>query len=360
MRRKVLILANSDIGLYKFRKDFIEELQKDYEVIISLPKGEFIRNFESMGVKFIDTYVDRRGLNPLKDAKLFLKYYLIMKKENPDLVITYTIKPNVYGGIVSGLLNINYAINITGLGSAFQSNKYIKKLVIYLYKIALKKVKVVFFENEENRRIFIDCGIVGNEKTHVLMGAGVNLDYYYPTEYPKGDITRFLFIGRVMKEKGIEELFDAVRSLFNDGYKIHLDIVGGLEEQYFDIIKIYQQQGWLTYHGFQKDIRPFIAQSHCFVLPSWHEGMANSNLECAASARPIITTNIYGCKEAVDNGVSGILVERKDFKSLRSALIKFYYMDYEKRKELGINGRKRMEMLFDKKNVVMETITRLR
>jgi galacturonosyltransferase len=228
-----------------------------------------------------------------------------------------------------------------------------------MYKVSLKKAKVVFFENEENRQIFIQEKIVPEKRTCLLMGAGVNLQRYQPTEYPYGDTTKFLFMGRVMREKGIDELFAAMKALIADGFHAELDILGGYEEDYKTVIEKYKHEGWLHYHGQQRDVRPFIAASHSFVLPSWHEGMANTNLECAASGRPIITSNIHGCLEAVEDGVSGYLCEKKNADSLYQAMKKFIELSYEERKAMGLAGRKRMEEVFDKRKVVEETISKL-
>ena len=162
-----------------------------------------------------------------------------------------------------------------------------------------------------------------------------------------------------MKEKGINELFEAMKMLRKDGVNCVLDVVGGYEEDYKEIIQNYENEGWLFYHGFQQDVRPFIAKCHCFVLPSWHEGMANTNLECAASGRSIITSNIHGCKEAVVNGQTGFLCEKQNIESLYQAMKGFTELKKEERKRMGQAGRKRMETLFDKKEVVKKTISRL-
>ncbi len=356
---KILILANYDVGLYQFRKELIGELLKNNEVTISLPYGELVEPLKEMGCHFIDTPLERRGMNPLKDAKLFFAYLKIFRQEKPDLVITYTIKPNVYGGIAARVTQIPYAVNITGLGTAFQNNGMLRKVVTLLYKVGCKKAKVIFFENEGNRQIFVDEKIVKKEQTCLLNGAGVNLDHYQVTEYPAGDRLKFLFIGRVMKEKGIDELFAAMQRLVSEGYSCSLDVLGGYEEDYADIMEKYEADGWLHYHGYQKDVRPFIAQCHCFVLPSWHEGMANTNLECAASGRPVITSNIHGCLEAVEDGVTGFLCEKQNADDLYRVMKKFTALTYEKRKAMGLAGRKRMEAQFDKRLVVDRTIERL-
>ena len=356
----ILILANYDVGLFCFRKELIEELLKKNTVLISLPYGELVEPLKSMGCVFIDTPLERRGINPIKDFVLMLRYYKLIKKQNPDLVITYTIKPNVYGGFVCRMLKIPYAVNITGLGTAFQGKGLLRKLVTLMYKVGLKKAKTVFFENSENRQIFIDEKIVKEEKTCLLNGAGVNLEHFGVAEYPEENgTTRFLFIGRVMKEKGIDELFKAMQLLREDGIDCVLDVVGGYEEDYTEKLKAYENEGWLNYHGYQKDVRPYIEKCHCFVLPSWHEGMANTNLECAAMARPVITSNIHGCLEAVEDSVTGFLCEKKNPESLYKVMKWFVELPYEHRRDMGLAGRKRMEEIFDKKKVVEETIRRL-
>lgn len=357
---KILILANFDVGLYQFRRELIEKLLEEHQVLLSLPDGDLVRPLEAMGCRFFDTPMDRRGINPATDMQLFMRYRKLLRWEKPDLVITYTIKPNVYGGMVCRLLRIPYAANITGLGTAFQSQGMLRKLVTFLYRTALKKAKVVFFENSGNRQVFLDENIVAEEKTCLLSGAGVNLEHYAYVPYPEAGTTRFLFVGRVMKEKGIEELFAAMERLRSEGADCCLDVLGGYEENYAETIRRCEEQGWLHYHGYVTDVRPYIERAHCFVLPSYHEGMANTNLECAAMGRPVITSNIPGCKEAVHEGVSGLLCEPKDSDSLYEAMKRFLNLPPETRAQMGRAGRAHMEAVFDKKKVVMETVKELK
>ena len=353
----ILIIANNDVGLYQFRRDLIKELLMNNEVHIALPYGEKVEDLVKMGCKFIDTPLERRGMNPLKDIALFRLYKNVLKNVAPDLVITYTIKPNIYGGFACKQSGIPYVVNITGLGTAFQKDGLLKGLVVNLYKKALKNAKVVLFENEGNRQVFLDNHIITENRTHVLHGAGVNTDVYALVPYPNHtDQVKFLFVGRVMKEKGVEELFQAMQMLLKDGIACHLDVVGWCEEDYTDVLNQYQADGWLTNHGFQNDVKPFIEACDCFVLPSWHEGMANTNLESASSGRPVITTNIHGCMESVEDEVTGFLIEKQNAVSLYEGMKKFLALSYDERKDMGLAGRERMIEIFDKKKVVEDTI----
>lgn len=357
---KILILTNMDLGLYMFRKELIEELLKqNHEIYISLPDGCLVRPFEKMGCIFIDTPVDRRGINPQTDFKLLYNYRKIVKSVCPDLIITYTIKPNIYGGIVARLYNKKYAVNITGLGTAFESPGLIRMIVINLYKFALKKAKVIFFENSSDRDILVSFKCCRNEKTVVLNGAGVSIDKYCYQRYPYNNKTKFLFVGRVMKEKGIDELFIAMEKLVQAGEQCALDVVGPFEEDYKEKLKQYETSGWLKYYGYQENVKPFIGACDCFVLPSYHEGMANTNLESASSGRPIITSNIPGCKEAVIDGISGLLCEPQNADSLYIAMKKMIHTTRNEREAMGRAGRNYMKDVFDKKDVVAKTIEKL-
>ena len=357
---RILILANSDLGLYKFRKELIEELLIGNEVYISLPNGGYIKDLVHLGCKFIETRIDRRGVNPIKDVKLLIHYLKIVSQIKPDQVITYTVKPNVYGGIVCRIKRIPYAINITGLGTTFHNEGTLKKIIVSLYKVACRNAKVLFFENEENRHIFIANNIVKEEKTCKLNGAGVSLEDYQFCDYPSdNNKIHLLFIGRVMREKGVDELF-AVAKRIKDKYdNVVFDIVGPFEEDYENTVLELQKQGFIKYHGFQSDVKPFIEKAHCFVLPSYHEGMANTLLECGAIGRPLITSNIHGCKEAVINEGNGYLVNVGDSEDLYLRIKQFIDVSWDEKVEMGKVSREIAEKFFDKKIIVEKTIDRL-
>lgn len=357
---KVLVVANFDVGLYKFRKELLQEiLNIGHEVYISLPNGDLVQPLVDMGCQFIETELDRRGMNPVTDLKLIGKYRKILNQVKPDLVITYTIKPNIYMGMLCKNRSIPYVINITGLGTAFQSHGVMLKVFVEMYKLACKKAQTVIFENCENMQVFKDYGIVKEQQCLLNNGAGVNLEEYPFTAYPNDEQIRFLFVGRVMQEKGIDELFEAAKRIKKEYDNVYFDIVGPYEDDYKDVTEQLVNDGVIEYHGFQEDVKPFIEKAHCFVLPSWHEGMANTNLECAAMARPIITSNIHGCLEAVEDGKTGFLAEPKNADDLYIKIKKFIDLPYDKKIEMGQASHKRIAGKFDKKDVVSNTIERI-
>ena len=353
----ILILANNDVGLYNFRKELIQKLiSMGNEVYISLPYGEKVEPLIRYGCRFIDTALDRRGINPVTDLKLIRTYFKIIKQVKPDKVITYTIKPNIYGGIVCRMKRIPMYANITGLGTAFQGNGILTKLVTAMYKFAFKKVKTVFFENKGNRDIIVGKKIIPKEKSYCLNGAGVNLEEFAFTDYPDDGTIHFLFIGRVMREKGIGELFDAAERLKRDGMDIVVDVVGSFEEDYKEKVNDLDKRGIIKYHGYQSDVKQFIRNSNCFVLPSYHEGMANTLLECGAMGRPLITSNIHGCLEAVKDGETGFLCNAKDTDDLYGKMKRFFELPYERKKDMGRLSHEFVAGVFDKKKVVEETV----
>ncbi len=355
--KKILILANNSTGLYNFRKDLIEGLiNRGYEVVASTPANGMLDELTALGCKLIKTNFKRRSIDPLNELKLYKKYKEIIRTENPNLVITYTIKPNIYGGLACKKCGVEYACNITGLGTAFERGGFLKKMAIELYKWALKGVKVVFFENAPNRDLFVQLGIVEEKKTHVLHGAGVNLSKFEVKPYPDNACFRFLFIGRVMVEKGVKELLNAFSRLREEGYNCRLDLVGSSQEDLSHEMEKLITTGCLFAHGYQRDVRPFIENCDCFVLPSYHEGMANTNLECAASGRPIITSDIPGCREAVVENVSGLLCQPKNAEDLYEKMKTMLLKPRQERAAMGMEGRKHMENVFDKRKVVEDTI----
>lgn len=353
--KKVLIVTNHSFMLWQFRCELIEELLKDSEVIISVPFGDHIDDFKNLGCRMIDTALDRRSINPKKDLSLFNTYKKLLKTEKPDMVITYSIKPNIYAGFACRQIGIPYYVNVQGLGTAFQK-PVLSSLVTLMYKTALKKAKVVFFENEGNAEEFRRRNITPAFRQHILPGAGVNLERFAYHEYPHNDKVHFLYLGRIMKEKGVDELFWAARKLHDEGANFVLDLVGFFEDEYKEQVDALAADGIAVFHGFQQDPVPFYAAADCVVLPSYHEGMSNVLLEAAAVGRPVITSDIPGCREAVVNCESGYLCRVQDKHDVYSAMRTVLSLNDEERANKGRNGRKMMEDKFDKNKVVKETI----
>lgn len=354
MSKVILILANSDIGLYKFRKELIERLLSNgKKVYISVPRGPYVSRLKDLGCGYIKTSFKRRGKNPITDFKLFIKYINIIKKVKPDIVLTYTIKPNVYGGLACRLLGTPYISNITGLGSAVENKGILQNISLFLYRISLKKAPCVFFQNEENKRFLIDKHIaVHNNK--LIPGSGVNLNYFELIDYPvNDDEVHFLFIARIMKEKGIDYYLEAAKYIKKKYPFTYFHVLGECDENYIDILDEMHAKGIIIYHGRQDDVRKFHKFSHCTIHPTYYpEGMSNVLLETAASGRPIIATNKAGCREIVDNKVSGFLVQQKNLQDLISKIEDFLKLSYKEKKQMGLKGREKVEKEFNREIVV--------
>lgn len=355
LSKRILILANSDIGLYNFRKELLIRLiDENHQVYISVPPGIRCDEIEDLGCVIVDTFIDRRGTNLKSDLKLFLEYIKIIFKIKPDLVLSYTIKPNIYGGLACRLLNINNITNITGLGSALQNEGKVRTFLLRLYKISLTKSKYVFFQNIANRQFFKDNQLAEKADKVLIPGSGVNIDNHQVLPYPQKKTTEFVFIARVMRDKGIEEYFEAVKYIKNRYTDVVFHICGSCEEDYLEQIEEMVDMKMLIYHGMVKDIREIHKQTHCVVNPSYHEGMSNVLLEAAAAARPILASDIPGCKETFDNNVSGIGFQSRSANSLIEAIELFLSLPYDEQKEMGQKGRVKMEKEFNR-NIIVDS-----
>ncbi|CAN7341363.1 glycosyltransferase family 4 protein [Paenibacillus sp. LjRoot56] len=352
---KVLVLANFGMGLYKFRKELLQELlRRNNEVYISLPNDEYVSKLENLGCKFVEARLDRRGTNPVTDLKLLFHYLNIIKRIKPDVILTYTIKPNVYGGIACRITKTPFLANITGLGTSLENEGLIQKITRLLYNTGLKSASCVFFQNRTNREFFINKNIVSSGITRLIPGSGVNLEMYNFEEYPEDDETiRFLFIGRIMKAKGIEELLQAAKMVKKQYPNVQFDVIGvDEEEKYYQQIDELNESGIIKYHGQQEDVHSFIKKSHATILPSYHEGTANVLLESASTGRPVLASRVSGCIETFTDNVSGIGFDVRSVESLIKGIIKFIELPYEQKKEMGIAARKKMEDEFDRKIVI--------
>lgn len=357
---KFLIITNHSYMLWQFRQELIAALKGFGEVVISMPFVGHEDDFKAMGCRCINTKVDRRGINPKTDLKLYSVYKKLLRSEKPDMVITYSIKPNIYGGYACQRMGIPYCVNVQGLGTAFQKEP-ISSIVTVMYKMAVKNARTVFFENEDNAEEFVKRKILLCDQQTILHGAGVNLDVYKQQPYPseKGSI-HFLFLGRIMKEKGVDELFEAAEQIKQKyGKRVIFDLVGFFEGDYKKKVEKLVEGGIVIFHGFQSDPKPFYGKSHCVVLPSYHEGMSNVLLEAASTGRALITTNIPGCREVVDDGINGYLCNKMDSASLYECMEKFIELNEMSRKRMGLASRRKVEAEFNKNDIVDFTLSKI-
>lgn len=364
MKQKVLVLTNNIGGLYSFRKEVIKSIiDSGYDVSISEPDNdERVRFFESIGCHIIKTQFNRRGMNPFLDLRLLLVYYRLIRSIKPAVVLTYTIKPNVYGGIACRLLGTRQLANVTGLGDAIENGGWLQKITVGLYRLGLSKSQCVFFQNSSNKEFFKKAGIAPNN-TVLLPGSGVNLARHSYQAYPEDEsIIKFLFIGRILKDKGIEELFEVARIIKTSYPNTEFQVLGECEGHYKEELDALSESGIINYLGTTTDIRPYLSRVHCTVMPSYHEGMSNVNLESAANGRPVITTNVPGCRETVEDGQSGFLIEAKNSEALLDAIIRFINLPIREKAEMGERGRKKVEREFDRRiivNAYLKEISRL-
>lgn len=358
---KVMIITNSGIGLYKFRKELIEALMRENEVYICMPQGDFSSELCALGARLLPcSLLSRHGINPVREIGLFLYYKHALKREKPDIVFTYTIKPNVYGGMACACIGIPYVANITGLGTAIENHGIVQRIALLLYKCGLIKAKKVFFQNKDNQDYMISRGIVRGEYD-LLPGSGVNLSAYTVSEYPSAGSTDFVFVARIVKEKGIDLYLDAARIIRKRYPHTRFHVCGLCEQAYESILEKYSREGTIIYHGDVRNMTMIYRQMNCVVHPSYYpEGLSNVLLEAAASGRPIITTNRSGCREVVDNGINGFLVKERSVEDLVDKIELFLRLTHEEQKQMGLAGRKKVEKEFDRQLVVNKYLAELK
>ena len=360
-QKTILVLTNNIGGLHSFRKEVMKAMvDEGYKVVISHPdEDERIAYFTGIGCEDVLTEFNRRGMNPVKDLQLLMKYRKLIKKYKPLAVLTYTIKPNVYGGMACRMTGTPQLANVTGLGDAVENGGLLQKLTVFLYKMGIGKAKRVFFQNKYNRQFCIGKGIAG-EDSILLPGSGVNLNHHVYQECPEDGLIKFLFIARLLKDKGTEEYFEAATRIKEKYPNTEFQILGSCEGNYQTQLEELVSRGIINFLGGTSDVRPFIGNVHCTIMPSYHEGMSNVNLESAANGRPVITTNVPGCQETVDNGVTGILCEPRSAESLIAAIEKFLSLTYEEKKAMGMAARKKVEREFDRQIVVNKYLDELK
>lgn len=361
-RPMIALITNHDDDVYCFRKELIEGIKKNgFDVLISCPSGEKLELMKNLDFIHENINIDRRGTNPITDFKLMLKYRKLLKTYRPDVVLTYTSKPNVYASLAAASLKIPYINNVTGLGSVLFMGNIMKKIVLNMFKLAFKKSSCVFFQNEANMRLAEEQGIVKGYH-ELIPGSGVNVERYPLQNYPKGgngitgENVVFNYIGRVLHDKGVDDYIAAAKYIKNKYPNTEFNIIGFIEptelhyrEEFIEL----ENKGIIKYRGQQKDVKPFIARSHAIIHPSvYGEGMSNVLLENASSGRFIITTDNPGCMETVKNNETGYIYSGGNVTELIDKIQKFLQLNNEDRKEMGIAGRNYVKNNFSRELVV--------
>lgn len=349
-RKRILIFCNHEIVLFNFKKELLAELvQQNYEIIISMPFTNNKEYFEELGCICRPISIDRRGINPFTDLKLIWEYNKLIMKFKPDIIFTLTIKPTIYGGILSRIHKLKLVSNITGIGSTFQNKNLLKYTIVKMYKFALKKSAFCFFENKGNRDVFLENHIIQMGQSVVVNGAGVNLNEFEYNELIKNEKTTFTFVGRVMKEKGIDEFLFAVDKLSE--YPMEFRVYGFCEDDYTEILEEYNQLDNFCYYGFTNNVKEVYHLSDCIVLPSYHEGMSNVILEASSSGRAVITSDIPGCREGIRDNHTGYLVKPKDKYDLVNKLKIYSNLTFGDKVQMSKKARLYMETKFNRQSV---------
>lgn len=347
----ILFLTNIYSGGYHFRKELVESLiQHGHDVTYAAPVEPEVTIDKGLSYHVVHMPFNRRGLNPLKDLWLIIRYVRLLKNLKPDVVLTFTIKPNVYGGLACRLCHVPQIANVTGLGIALERKGWLQKLAIWLYRIGLRKARTVFFQNRYNIDFCEEHRMVRSRKV-LLPGSGVNLQRFCLQEYPAEQPLRFLFLGRMLKKKGICEYIEAARQIKKRHPDTKFHIVGRCDNNSFQVESL--KNDGIEWHGRQVDVRPFISMCHCLVHPSYYpEGMSNVLLESCATGRPIITTDIPGCREIVDDGINGFVISPRDVDDLVEKIERFIVLSHEQKQEMGLAARRKVENEFDRQIVV--------
>lgn len=360
---KITLIANDTTFIYNLRREVLAKLvEEGHQVTVLCQLRSHREALEQIGCRLYDIPIGRRNTNPWADLKLLYHFFQMLRKINPDVVFTNNIKPNVYAGIACRVLGIQYIPNITGLGTPVENPGKLQFLATRLYKYGVAGADTIFFQNDENMRFFEQHHMMPkNSHVCLLPGSGVNLQAYPELPYSPGDVVHFLFVARLLKEKGIELYLSAAKRVAQNHPNVMFHICGGCDDpKYYERVKEAENAGYLQYHGEQKDMRPYFQMAHCVVHPSYYpEGMSNVLLEAAASGRPVIATDRSGCRETVDAGKSGYLIPIKDEEALVAALEDFLGLTWEEREALGHAGRIKMEHEFDRQMVVQKYINAL-
>ena len=352
----VMIAANSSWNLENFRSGLIRELLREGHEVTTVSPDTQELTIDGEVVHHRRWKLDRSGRNPVKELVRVSSFAAIVLQERPDVVLGFTIKPNLYGSIVGRLLGVPVVPNVTGLGTAFLSGRALRRSALLLYRAAFRRAPIVFFQNRDDQALFIRERLVREGQSRIVPGSGIDLASFRPSELPKD--TRFLMIARLLGDKGVREYVAAARLLRAKLPTASFSLLGELDPQNQSAIAKQELDSWIAegvidYLGSVSDVRPFIDQSSAVVLPSYREGLPRTLLEGAAMGRPLIGADVPGCREVVREGVTGFLCEARNVESLVAAMEQFARITRDERALMGARARAMAEAEFDERLVHM-------
>lgn len=353
-RKTILFLSNHFITLYSFRRELIERLVGlGHRVVLSMPTDDQNVFFRNMGCEIVETSMSRRGLNPAEDIKLLAQYRCIMREVKPDIIFSYTSKPDIYGSMASTALGYRQVCNITGRGNSLAYDNALAMVVRSLYRASISRCYKVFFQNADDRDYFIRHKII-KDNWALIPGSGVNLEQHALTPMPDDGEIRFLYIGRIMAVKGIDQLLDCAVAIRRKYPNTRFLLAGFVEQgEYREKLKEYEAQGYIEHLGFQKNIDAVIRRCHCTILPSHGgEGVPNAVLESAATGRACIVSNVPGSRDAVEDGVTGYIFEPRSSADLIDKAERFLALTKEQREQMGLAGHEKVAREFDRELVI--------
>lgn len=362
---KVAVVLNTSWNIYNFRLNLIKSLQQEgHEVHTIAPHDDFTERLIEMGCIHHDVKMDSRGANPFKDLALIFELFFLYKRVKPDIILHYTIKPNVYGTLAAAMLGIPVVNNVCGLGTVFLKDNLVSRIAMMLYRISFHLPKKVFFQNADDLKLFLNKKLVPQKTVDLLPGSGIDLNKFTPTPFQRNNTFTFLLISRLITDKGVLEYIDAVKKLRSEGFDARFQVLGAMDPEHKrgikpEIIREWVQSGFVEYLGTTEDVHHFIRKADCIVLPSYREGTPRTLLEAASSSKPIIATDVPGCNHVVADHVNGLLCRLKDADDLADKMRTMATLDNETLREFGINGRAKMEAEYDETIVINKYLSTL-
>jgi glycosyltransferase involved in cell wall biosynthesis len=363
---RIAIVLNTSWNIYNFRMNFIHTLlQAGHEIHTIAPEDDYTHHLTEAGCHHHKLHMDSRGANPLKDSALIFELFLIYKRVRPDVVLHYTIKPNIYGTLAASILRIPVINNVCGLGTVFLKDNLVSAVAIFLYRFSFRFAKKIFFQNQDDLKLFVDRKLAKPESVDLVPGSGIDLEKFKPVTYSRNKHFTFLLISRLITDKGVVEYIDAIRKLKQEGVTAKFQVLGAMDPKHKRGIKTESIQEWIDaglidYLGTTNDVRPYIGNADCVVLPSYREGTPRTLLEAASSSRPIIATDVPGCNHVVKHNYNGLLCKLKDVDDLASKMVEMLHLPEEKLREFGVNGRRKMENEYNESLVINKYLAALR